>query len=304
MGGARTSALRRLSRNRPPVRKRYGQHFLVSAGAAGRIVELVQPREGDLVLEVGPGTGALTRGLVRRFDRVVAVEIDRDLAARLSGLADEGFALVTGDVLQIDFADLLLREGRRRLCVVGNLPYNISAPFLFKLLQNARLVSSAVLTLQREVAQRLVADPGSRTYGAVTVLLHQWCSIRHVLQLPPKAFRPTPQVQSWVLQMEFSERPRLELLSETIFEGLVRAAFGQRRKMLRNALQPWWASLAAGIGTPLAEVAEDADIDLSRRAEALTPSDFAAFSNAIKRCVDTAAGVVGPDPPETSAATG
>ena len=257
------------------------------------------------MLEVGPGTGALTRGLVRRFDRVVAVEIDRDLAARLSRLTDERLALVTGDVLLIDFADLLLREGRHRLCVVGNLPYNISAPFLFKLLQNARLVSSAVLTLQREVAQRLVADPGSRTYGAVTVLLHLWCSIRHVLQLPPKAFRPSPQVHSSVLQMEFSERPRLELLSETIFEGLVRAAFRQRRKMLRNALQPWWASLAAGVATPpLAEVAEDAGIDLSRRAEALTPSDFAAFSNAVKRCVDTSAGVVEPDLPPTPAVTG
>ena len=290
--------------NRPVARRRYGQHFLVDPEAARRIVELVQPREGDLVLEVGPGTGALTRGLVRHFDRVVAVEIDRDLAARLSRMTGEGFALVNEDVLQFDFVDLLCREGRRKLCVVGNLPYNISAPFLFKLRENARLVSSAVLTLQREVAQRLTADPGSKTYGALTVMLHLWCRSRTVLQLPPQAFRPRPQVQSCVLQLEFSDRPRLELLSESMFEGLVRAAFGQRRKMLRNALQPWWASLAAGVKTSLAEVAESAGIDLSRRAEALTPSDFAAFSNAVRQCVDTEAGGVAPDLPAAPTSTG
>ncbi len=290
--------------NRRAARRRYGQHFLVDASAARRIVELVQPREGDLVLEVGPGTGALTRGLVRRFDRVVAVEIDRDLAARLSRLAGEGFVLVTEDVLEIDFVDLLLKEGRRKLCVVGNLPYNISAPFLFKLRENARLVSSAVLTLQREVGQRLAANPGSKTYGALTVMLHLWCRSRTVLQLPPQAFRPRPQVQSCVLQLEFSDRPRLELFSEAMFEGLVRAAFGQRRKMLRNALQPWWASLAASGETSLAEVAENAGIDLSLRAEALTPTDFAAFSNAIKQCVDTEAGGDAQDLPAATPATG
>ena len=256
------------------------------------------------MLEVGPGTGALTRGLVRRFDRVVAVEIDRDLAARLSRMAGQGFALVNEDILQFDFVDLLCREGRRKLCVVGNLPYNISAPFLFKLRQNARLVSSAVLTLQREVAQRLAAHPGSKTYGALTVMLHLWCRSRIVLQLPPQAFRPRPQVQSCVLQLEFSDRPRLELLSEAMFEGLVRAAFGQRRKMLRNALQPWWSSLAAGVETSLVEVAENAGIDLSLRAEALAPSDFAAFSNAIERCVDTEGGAVEPGLPAAPAATG
>lgn len=290
--------------NRRAVRRRYGQHFLVDTGAARRIVELVQPREGDLVLEVGPGTGALTRNLVRRFDRVVAVEIDRDLAVGLSSLAGERFDLVTEDVLKTDFARMLRREGRRKLCVVGNLPYNISAPFLFKLRENARLVSSAVLTLQHEVAQRLVADPGSRTYGAITVMLHLWCRTRTVMQLPPKAFRPRPQVQSCVLQLEFSDSPRLELLSEATFEGLVRAAFGQRRKMLRNALQPWWASLAAGVGNSLEEVAGNAGIDLSRRAEALAPSEFAAFSNAIKRCVDTEGGAVEPGLPSVPAETG
>ena len=154
-----------------------------------------------------------------------------------------------------------------------------------------------MLTLQREVAQRLAAGPGSKTYGALTVMLHLWCRSRIVLQLQPQAFRPRPQVQSCVLQLEFSDRPRLELLSEAMFEGLVRAAFGQRRKMLRNALKPWWASLAAGLGISLTEVAEDAGIDLNLRAEALTPSDFAAFSNAIRQCVDTEAGVVAPDLP-------
>ncbi len=290
--------------NRRTPRRRFGQHFLVDPEAARRIVELVHPREGDLVLEVGPGTGALTRGLVRRFDRVVAVEIDRDLAAQLSRMAGEGFALVNEDILQFDLVDLLCREGRRKLCVVGNLPFNISAPFLFKLRENARLVSSAVLTLQCEVAQRLTADPGSKIYGALTVMLHLWCHSRTVLQLPPQAFRPQPQVQSCVLQLEFSDRPRLELLSQGMFEGLVRAAFGQRRKMLRNALQPWWSSLAVGVETSLVEVAENAGIDLSLRAESLAPSEFAAFSNAIKKCVDTEAGGVAQDLPASPDATG
>ena len=290
--------------NKPAVRRRYGQHFLVDTGAARRIVDLVQPRKGDLVLEVGPGTGALTRGLVRRFDRVVAVEIDRDLAADLSGMEGEGFALVTEDVLKTDFAHVLKREGRRKLCVVGNLPYNISAPFLFKLRENARLVSSAVLTLQHEVAQRLVAHPGSKAYGAITVMLNLWCRTRNVMQLPPKAFRPRPQVQSCVLNLEFSDSPRLELLSETMFEGLVRAAFGQRRKMLRNALQPWWNSLGTGAEISLAEVAENAGIDLSLRAEALSPSDFAAFSNAVKRCFGTEVRTVARGLPAAPAETG
>lgn len=290
--------------NKPAVRRRYGQHFLVDTGAARRIVDLVQPRKGDLVLEVGPGTGALTRGLVRRFDRVVAVEIDRDLAVDLSGMEGEGFALVTEDVLKTDFAHVLKREGRRKLCVVGNLPYNITAPFLFKLRENARLVSSAVLTLQHEVAQRLVAHPGSKAYGAITVMLNLWCRTRNVMQLPPKAFRPRPQVQSCVLNLEFSDSPRLELLSETMFEGLVRAAFGQRRKMLRNALQPWWNSLGPGAEISLAEVAENAGIDLSLRAEALSPSDFAAFSNAVKRCLGTEVRTVARGLPAAPAETG
>ena len=269
-----------MSRHLTP-RRRFGQHFLVDAEAARSVVDAVSPRAGELVVEVGPGTGVLTRGLLRRFPRVVAVEIDRDLAAGLSQLPDPDgrLRIIAEDILRVDVPRLLREEDAHKLCVVGNLPYNISAPFLFLLRDHARMISSAVLTLQREVAQRIAAGPGSKQYGALTILLGLWCNAHIIQRLPPSAFRPRPKVHSCVLQLSFCDQPRFELHSEDLFARLVRAAFAQRRKMLRNALESWWSSFHLEQAPSLERIAERAGIDLSCRAEQLAPADFAAFSN-------------------------
>tara|TARA_Y100001960_G_scaffold26847_1_gene23648 strand:+ start:553 stop:1428 length:876 start_codon:yes stop_codon:yes gene_type:complete len=266
-------------------RRRFGQHFLINDHAARRIVSLVQPCPDDLVLEVGPGRGALTSLLLEKFDRIVAVEIDRDLAALLGPLTEAGLVVIVGDILKLDFGNILQNENRRKLCIVGNLPYNISGPFLFKLRSQAKLLSTATITLQREVALRIAAAPGSKAYGAITVMLYVWCRSQSIFQLPEDAFRPRPKVQSEVIQLEFSDSPRLKLSNEAMFEGLVRAAFGQRRKMLRNALHSWWTSLPAGSIVPLEDVATEVGIDLTQRAEVLSPGQYAEFSNALSETV-------------------
>lgn len=255
-------------------RRRFGQHFLVDAGVAGRIVELVDPRPGELVLEIGPGRGALTAGLLARLPRLAAVEIDRDLAADLARrFADPRFHLIVGDVLALDLARLLAQERQERLLVVGNLPYNITAPLLFRLLEQAPLMSGALLMLQREVARRLAAQPGGREYGLLTVLLGQRAEMTARLEVDSRAFRPVPKVQSTVLELRFLDRPRYPVQDEALFSRVVRAAFGQRRKMLRNSL--------SSLGTGLDEAAARAAIDLERRAETLSVEEFGRLSDAL-----------------------
>jgi 16S rRNA (adenine1518-N6/adenine1519-N6)-dimethyltransferase len=266
---------------RPRARKRFGQHFLVDRKTIRRIVALIEPEPGEVVLEIGPGRGALTGPLVAVLSRLVAVEIDRDLAAELrTRFTGSELRLVEGDILQFDLAGVLREEGGTRLLLVGNLPYNITAPLLFRLLEQSGQISRAVLMVQREVARRLVAAPGSKDYGLLSVLLGMQATVVPRLEVGRRAFRPVPGVDSTVVEVRFAPQWRYPVRDQELFARLVRAAFGQRRKMLRNSLKD-----LAGAGGPvlLEKVAGNAGVELTRRPESLSLEEFARLSNAFAR---------------------
>lgn len=272
---------RRRTANFPRPRKRFGQHFLVDNSVLTDIAARVCPTPEDLVLEIGPGRGALTEPLSQRLERLVAIEIDRDLCGHLQErFAEPGVRILQGDVLQLDLPKLLQEENRSTLLVAANLPYNITAPVLFKLREHAGIVRSAILTLQKEVAERLVAEPSTKAYSQVTVLLGQCARIRLLRLIPKTAFRPQPKVDSAVVEIEFQPN-RVPVESLKVFQTVVKAAFSQRRKMLRNV----WRSLPAPNGehtleTPeLERMAAAAQIDLTQRAEDLSIGQFARFSS-------------------------
>ena len=276
--GHRVNAREHKSRRRP--RKRFGQHFLVDRPALERIASLVQPAEDCRVLEVGPGRGALTELLTARFDRLIAVEIDRDLAAELRDrFGGPGFRLIETDVLQLDFETLTNEEQSKGLFVVGNIAYNISAPLLFHLLRHAGSVDRAVLTLQREVARRLVASPGNKEYGLPTLLLAMHAKTQTRMDLGPRSFRPQPRVNSTVVEIEFKRECQQPVLDEQLFERVVRTAFSKRRKMLRNSLL---AMIHHESGN-LDEIGQEAGIDLQRRPETLSLQEFGRLSDSFAR---------------------
>ena len=277
------------------ARKRFGQNFLIDAGALSQIADLAgTTAEGDLVLEVGPGRGALTVELLARLPRLVAIEIDRDLVRLLTGRFEQSpLRIIEGDVLDLDLVALLEEERKQRLVVVGNLPFNISSPVLFRLLDHASRIDRAILTLQKEVAERVVASPGSKSYGLITVLLRTRAQGRICLDIPSKAFRPRPKVDAAVVELSFSGETRFPVLNEAVFDSVVRAAFGQRRKMLRNALRslPPLPTTNSEEGRYLTEAELEAaattvGIDLTRRAETLEAEEFAGLSDALVRAAE------------------
>jgi 16S rRNA (adenine1518-N6/adenine1519-N6)-dimethyltransferase len=244
-------------------RKRFGQHFLVDPGVIDRIVAAVSPRPGEALVEIGPGLGAITQPLLERAGRLVVIELDRDLAARLRGRP--GLEVLEADVLQVDFASLAERAGRP-LRLVGNLPYNISSPILFHLLPVAARVVDQHLMLQKEVAQRLSAAPGGREYGRLTVMLQWRYEIETLFDVPPDAFDPPPKVQSAVLRMEPRKAPAA--VDPALLGELVRVAFSQRRKLLRHTLGVWLE----------ARRQDPCDFDLQRRAEEVPVDDYVALA--------------------------
>ncbi len=279
------------SRTRPHrPRKRFGQHFLTDDLILAGIADLVNPTRSDVVLEVGPGAGALTHHLLRRLERLVTVEIDRDLLAELTRRysADPRLRLLEGDVLQLDLRALLQEEEKQQYVFVGNIPYNITAPLLFRLIEHFDIVSRAVLTVQKEVAQRLVSKPGSRDYGLLSVLLGTRAQIKLRMDVDRSHFRPVPRVDSAVIEIDIARAPVVCIHDPRSFERLVRAAFSQRRKMLRNSLKALFASMGghqeavspeAVASEWMHTAAQSAGIDLTRRAETLSIQEFATLSN-------------------------
>jgi 16S rRNA (adenine1518-N6/adenine1519-N6)-dimethyltransferase len=246
-------------------RRALGQHFLRDAGIARAIVDLVAPTERDVVVEIGPGEGALTTELAARAGRLIALE----LAARLR----ERFAraeIVEADARTWDYGALAATAAGRVLAV-GNLPYSVGKPILMALISARTAINEMALMLQREVAERVAALPGGKTYGSLSVLTQLYCDVRVALRVPPGAFRPPPKVESAVLHLRVLPASRVALADERQFHVIVRAAFAQRRKTLANAL-------AAGLGISVERIraaAEAAGIDAGRRAETLTILDFA-----------------------------
>ena len=239
-------------------RKRFGQHFLVDEAIIDAIVDAVDPRPGDALVEIGPGLGALTGPLLARCGALTVVELDRDLADRLRGNSE--LAVIEADVLQVDFSDLARRAGRP-LRIVGNLPYNISSPILFHLLEVADQVRDQHFMLQAEVVQRMAAAPGGRAYGRLSVMLQWRYAIEPVLEVPPQAFDPPPAVDSAVVRMTPLSAPAD--VDPAGLSELVRRAFSQRRKLLRHALEAW-----------LGQHGYDGDFDLRRRAEEVPVGEY------------------------------
>lgn len=250
----------------PRPRKRFGQHFLTDRHYLARIVEAIDPRPGDAMLEIGPGTGLLTAELARVVERLQVVEIDRDLAADLRRRFPADRVVVhEGDALELDFQ--AFAAGLR---VVGNLPYNVSTPILFHVAANAERIQDCVFMLQREVVDRMVARPGTPDYGRLSVMLQYRFEMDRALSVPPGAFTPPPKVESAVVRMRplGARRPRAE--DEGLFAAVVASAFSQRRKTLRNALRGYLdGAQIAALG-----------LDPGGRAEQLSPAQFAALAQA------------------------
>ncbi len=259
------------------ARKRFGQHFL-EASWVTKVIESLDARAGDTFLEIGPGRGALTKPLAPRVARLIAVEIDRDLASALVSEAPPNVRIVSGDFLEVDFDEALKGIGLP-VRVVGNLPYNVSSPILFKLLgaQDAgRRFSDATLMLQREVADRLTAVPGTGEYGALALQVALHADVRRLMTLPPGAFRPRPTVTSAVVRLRFRP-PAADVGDPAVFERVVRGIFVQRRKMLANAFKP----VADARGQSAAEVLQRTGIDGRRRPETLTLDEMSQLSRAV-----------------------
>jgi 16S rRNA (adenine1518-N6/adenine1519-N6)-dimethyltransferase len=288
------------------ARKRFGQNFLVDLAIVDAIVDAIGPRRDDLMLEIGPGLGALTGPLLERLDTLHAVELDRDLISRLTQRFGEKLVLHQGDALDFDFATVapgsatsvaadasdvpvasvasvtpvasvaagLTAELRSRPClrVVGNLPYNISSPLLFRLYDFAPYVIDQHFMLQDEVVERMVAEPGSKTYGRLSVMLQYRYVIDKLLDVPPESFEPAPKVNSAIVRMIPHASSELAPLDMALFSQVVTAAFSQRRKMLRNTLGAYRERVDF----------EAMSFDLARRAEDVPVAEYVALTQNLR----------------------
>ena len=249
----------------PRAKKRFGQHFLTDRHYIARIVSAIAPAADDVLVEIGPGPGAITEPLIAKLDHLHTVEVDRDLAAALSvRFPAEKLTLHEADVLSFDFSVL-----GPRFRAVGNLPYNISTPFLFYLAAFAESLIDGTFMLQKEVVDRMVAAPDTAAYGRLSVMLQYRFQMKRLFDVPPGAFTPPPKVDSAIVRMVPLPADRLRAVDEARFATFVSAGFGQRRKTLGNTLKPFLAAdTIAALG-----------IDPKRRAETLSVAEFVALAD-------------------------
>ena len=258
--------------------KRLGQNFLVDAGVVRAIVDAADLSPADTVLEIGPGIGTLTQGLAESGARIVAVELDKKLPAVLAETLKgyDNVTVVPGDILKLDILRILNLGAGERFKVVANLPYYITTPILMALLEQRLPIERMVTMVQKEVAVRMTARPGSKDYGALSVAVQYHTDARIVMDVPPRAFMPAPEVTSAVIACRVRETPAVRPSDEKLFFRLVRAAFGQRRKTLLNALT------GAGLTKELCRAGlAAAGIAESLRGEQLSLADFARLSDAV-----------------------
>lgn len=246
-------------------RKRFGQHFLADSFYTEAIVRAIDPQPGQALVEIGPGLGALTDPLVERCERLTVVELDRDLAARLRRRPE--LRVVESDVLKVDFTALAAETGAK-LRVVGNLPYNISSPIAFHLLDHVAVIEDQHFMLQKEVVDRMAAAPGHKDYGRLSVMLQWRYEIEPLFEVPPEAFDPPPRVDSAVVRMTPLAAP--PALPQALLGELVTVAFSQRRKLLRHTLGRWLEERGVGAG-----------FDLQRRAEEVPVAEYVALAQAV-----------------------
>lgn len=244
-------------------RKRFGQNFLTDQGIIEAIVDAIAPQAGEPLVEIGPGLMALTQPLVDRAGQVTVIELDRDLAVRLR--TKPQLRVIESDVLKVDFTALAQQLGVPKLRVAGNLPYNISSPILFHLLEHVDVVQDQHFMLQKEVIDRMVADAGNADYGRLSVMLQWRYAMENVLFVPPESFDPPPKVNSAVVRMVPRAQPAA--LDPKVLEDLVRVAFSQRRKILRNTLGKW-----------LEDKGFAGSFDLQRRAEEVPVAEYEALA--------------------------
>jgi 16S rRNA (adenine1518-N6/adenine1519-N6)-dimethyltransferase len=275
-----------------PIRRRFGQHFLHDPGVIRRILDSISPAPEDRIVEIGPGSGALTWGLLQRVHSLDVIEIDRDLARSLqdSPRATSRLRVHVEDALHTDF--LRLRADGAPLRIVGNLPYNISTPLLFRLLSQRAAIADMHFMLQKEVVDRMTAQPSNKTYGRLTVMLAAVAEVEKLFDVGPGAFTPRPKVWSAIVRLRPTPQPRFDIGDNGVLRMLVTAAFSHRRKILSNGLK--------GLLTP-GEI-ESCGIDSQLRPEALTPAQFGLLAAHHSRLYSKAhaglqenLGTVGPD---------
>jgi len=260
-------------------RKRWGQHFLVDRNILNKVVHAAELEKGDVILEIGPGMGEMTLALARQVNKVIAVEIDRELVKILKKKTADfpNIIVIEGDILKISFEELY-RQGHQQLKVVANLPYQISTPLLFGFIESRDLFSTLTLMLQREVAERMIASPGGKDYGPLSIFTQSVSDLSIQFYIKPSAFFPPPKVESAVIHMVWKERPLVRGEEEGWFKKVVKGCFGYRRKRLINALRH--ADLL--LPEDLEKRIEKIGIDSQRRPETLTIQEFARLADALR----------------------
>lgn len=250
-------------------KKSLGQHFLHERGVIDKIILAIDPQPGDRIVEIGPGQGALTLPLLARHGALTAIEFDRDLLVPLAEAARGvgQLSLVSADALNVDLT--ALAAGGNPVRLVGNLPYNVSSPILFHALDHADAIRDMHFMLQKEVVDRMAAVPGSKVYGRLSVMLQAYCQVVPLFKVSPGAFRPPPKVDSAVVRLVPRAPATIGISDRVRFAQVVRAAFGQRRKTLRNALN----------GVADVAMIEAAGIDAGQRAEQVGVADFVRLGN-------------------------
>ena len=264
-------------------RKRFSQNFLTDRNIAARIVNALGLKGDDAVIEIGPGLGILTEGLLDSGVKVIGIEIDRDLAGRLKERFDgrNNLEIINADALKISYKELAAQR-KEKLKVVSNLPYNISTPIIFKLLEEREIFSMFLLMLQKEVAQRIVSPPDNKEYGVLSVMVQLLADVKIEFDVPPSCFHPAPKVYSSVVRFNILNKPRVDVEDIAFFKKVVKASFGQRRKTLLNALK------SLNIETSqLLELLNIINIDSKRRGETLTLEEFAVLSRELKKLMQT-----------------
>ena len=264
-------------------RKRFSQNFLTDRNIAARIVNALGLKGDDAVIEIGPGLGILTEGLLDSGAKVIGIEIDRDLAGGLKERFNgrNNLEIINADALKISYKELAVQR-KEKLKVVSNLPYNISTPIIFKLLEEREIFSMFLLMLQKEVAQRIVSPPDNKEYGVLSVMVQLLADVKIEFDVPPSCFHPAPKVYSSVVRFNILNKPRVDVEDIAFFKKVVKASFGQRRKTLLNALK------SLNIETPqLVELLNIINIDSKRRGETLTLEEFAVLSRELKKLMQT-----------------